>query len=198
MAIDDDGILRTLYLVRHTPVAVPSGTCYGRRDVALQAPVDVHAAWLRTMLPAEVAIFCSPLSRCRLLAEALCPRPIIDERLAEMDFGDWEMRRFDEIAREQIDAWSRDPFGFRPPGGESGAEVMARVQSALAGIMAQRASAVIVSHGGPLRGIHGTLLGLPMQRWLECQIEPGSLVVLRQKADQWRAEYMQCPEPAKS
>jgi alpha-ribazole phosphatase len=201
MAIDDDGISRALYLVRHTPVAVSSGTCYGRSDVALQAPVDEHAAWLRTMLPAELPVFCSPLSRCRLLAEALCPTPsaaIVDERLAEMDFGDWEMRRFDDIVREQIDAWSRDPFGFRPPGGECGAEVMARVQAALTGIMAQHASAVIVSHGGPLRGIHGTLLGLPMQRWLECRIEPGSLVVLRQEADQWRAQYTQCPEPAKS
>ncbi len=115
-----------------------------------------------------------------------------------MDFGDWEMRRFDDIApRGQIDAWSRDPFGIRPPGG-SGAPVMARVQAALAAIMARHSSAIIVSHGGPLRGIHGTLLGLAMQHWLEYQIEPGSLVVMCQGADQWRAEYMQCPEPEKS
>ncbi|MDB5815691.1 MAG: putative alpha-ribazole phosphatase [Rhodocyclales bacterium] len=201
MAIDDVGIKSALYLVRHTAVAVPGGTCYGRSDVALQAPVDRHAAWLRTMLPADVPVFCSPLSRCLVLAEALCPAPgapIVDGRLVEMDFGDWEMRRFDDIVREQIEAWSRDPFGFRPPGGECGREVMVRVQAALAGIMAKHASAVIVSHGGPLRGIHGTLLGLPMQHWLACKIEPGSLVVLRQGADQWHAEYIQCPESAKS
>lgn len=186
---------RRLYLIRHTAVAVPAGICYGRSDVGLRENVDRHAKWLGSLLPADLPVFSSPTSRCLLLATALEKgAPVIDVRLAEMDFGDWEMHRFDDLPRQQIDAWASDPLGFRPPNGETGSEVMARVQAALADITAAHGSAIVVSHGGPLRGIHGALLGLPREQWLGCSIEPGSLTVLREEGGKWSATYMQCPE----
>jgi alpha-ribazole phosphatase len=151
---------RRLFLLRHAPVALPEGICYGRSDVALRQPVAGHARILQTHLPPELAVFSSPLQRCRLLAEALHPAPQIDARLAEMDFGDWELRSWNEVPREGLDAWARDPLGYGMPGGESGEQVRARVLAALQDILAESAGDVlIISHGGPLRFVRAALLG---------------------------------------
>ena len=46
--------------------------------------------------------FPSPLTRARKLA-AYCgyPNPTLDDRLKEMNMGDWEMRLYDDIAKEE-------------------------------------------------------------------------------------------------
>ncbi|MEC5384528.1 alpha-ribazole phosphatase family protein [Uliginosibacterium sp. H3] len=183
---------RKIYLVRHAAVAVPAGVCYGRSDVALSGPVMPYASWLAAVLPQQLPVFASPLSRCLLLAQALATSPVIDPRLAEMDFGEWEMRRFDDIPRQQLDAWGADPLGFRAPGGESGNEVFARVLAALRDILDGGRDAIIVSHGGPLRAIRGSLLGLPREAWLGQVLAQGSLSVLREEGGRWLAEGVQC------
>ncbi|GAB4060441.1 histidine phosphatase family protein [Uliginosibacterium sediminicola] len=151
---------RRLFLLRHAPVALAEGICYGRSDVALRQPVAEHARAAQAHLPRELAVFSSPLQRCRLLAEALHPAPQIDARLAEMDFGDWELRSWNEVPREGLDAWARDPLGYSVAGGESGEQVRTRVLAALHEILAANAGDVlIVSHGGPLRFVRAALLG---------------------------------------
>jgi alpha-ribazole phosphatase len=177
-----------LYLVRHAAVAVPAGVCYGRSDVKLAEPVVELARSLSLVLPPVIPVFTSPLSRCLLLAQAICASPLVDARLAEMDFGAWEMRRFDDVPRAQIDAWAADPLGFRAPGGETGDEVILRAEMALVEILASGSDAIVVSHGGPLRAICGSLLDLPREAWLAQEIPLGSLTVLSREADRWRAE----------
>lgn len=188
---------RTLYLVRHAAVDVSPGSCYGRSDVALVEPVARHAQWLAAMLPREIAIFTSPLSRCLSLAQALATSHgalHVDARLAEMYFGEWEMQRYDAIPRAQIDAWAGDPLGFRTPGGESGDAVIARVEVALTDILALHTNALIVSHGGPLRIITGKLLGLAREHWLSQDIALASLTILREEGGIWQAETRRMPK----
>ncbi|PAS95978.1 MAG: hypothetical protein BSR46_16110 [Candidatus Dactylopiibacterium carminicum] len=157
----------TLYLVRHPPVAVPSGFCYGRSDVPLAAPVAPIAADLLTRLPPEFRVLSSPLSRCLQLAQALGDAQV-DADLMEIDFGRWEMRHWDTIGREALDAWAAAPLDYREHGGESVRQMAARTQAAL-----QRARAeatlplVIVSHAGPLRAMTGLLRDLPATEWLQ-------------------------------
>ena len=91
-----------LWLIRHSAVAVAPGTCYGATDVPLAQDAGTAAAVLRAHLPDEFELHSSPLSRCRLLAQALHRAPRSDARLAEMDFGQWEGRRFADIGREAI------------------------------------------------------------------------------------------------
>jgi alpha-ribazole phosphatase len=155
-----------LYLIRHPRPEVASGVCYGQLDVGLAEPVEAAAARLRPLLPADFDLHASPLSRARLLAEAL-GRPRLDTRLAEIHFGEWEGRRFAEIGAA-IDDWAKDPLGFRAPGGESPAEMAARVHAWLAELQAGAGGRpqVVVAHGGPLRAIAGRLLGLAPERWL--------------------------------
>lgn len=156
-----------LHLIRHPEVAVAPGTCYGASDVPLAAPLDAAVAHLRPLLPTDAALFASPLARARLLAEAL-GEPVIDERLREISFGDWELQTYEAIGKAALDRWADDPLDHRPPGGESASDMSARVLAFLNELQAERQgeAVVIVAHGGPLRVIAGHLLGLPPARWL--------------------------------
>ena len=67
-------------------------------------------------------VWSSPAVRCRGLAEAIAAVLRVplreDQRLWELDFGAWEGRPWETIAREDLDRWALDPLGFAPPGGD--------------------------------------------------------------------------------
>lgn len=155
-----------LHLIRHPRPDVPPGVCYGQADVGLAEDASDVAARLRPLLPVDYVLHASPLARARLLAEAL-GTPVLDARLKEIHFGDWELRSYADIGTA-IDAWADDPLGFRAPGGESARDMSARVLHWLDALRAAAPAApvVVVAHGGPLRAIAGHLLGLPPERWL--------------------------------
>ncbi|MEC5397910.1 alpha-ribazole phosphatase family protein [Uliginosibacterium sp. H1] len=176
----------SLLLLRHPPVAVGAGTCFGRSDVPLADDVAAAADRLRALLPSQVRIVSSPLARCRLLAEALGPCRL-DDRLMEMDFGDWEMRSFDAIGRDAIDLWAADPMHFRPPGGESVIDMARRVIAALQDALAGDSSPLLlVSHGGPIRAILGHLLQLPAELWQQQPVPHAALLRLEEQGGLWR------------
>lgn len=174
-----------LHLVRHLPVQVAAGTCYGRSDLPAAAPDDDAVQTLRAQLgePRHCRVFSSPSSRCAQLARRIAPHADalqLDPRLQEIDFGAWELRAFDDIGREAIEAWAAAPWDFVPPGGESAQAMSARVLAALRDIRVQPAAVtVIVAHGGPLRVILGQLLRLPRRDWLALAFEPGAVVSLQ-------------------
>ncbi|RTL32703.1 MAG: phosphoglycerate mutase, partial [Rhodocyclaceae bacterium] len=94
-----------LYLIRHPRPAVAPGICYGQTDLGLAESAADVAARLRPLLPADFALYASPLTRARLLAEAL-GTPRLEPRLKEIHFGEWEGRSYDDIGRAALDAWA--------------------------------------------------------------------------------------------
>ena len=167
-----------LYLIRHPRPAVAPGICYGQTDLGLAESADAVAERLRPLLPADYALFASPLARARLLAEAL-GTPRLDPRLKEIHFGDWEGRSYDDIGQAALDAWVAEPLDFAPPGGESPRRMADRTLDFLAGLRAAApAAAVVVAHGGPLRALAGELLGLPPERWLTLDFACGEVTRL--------------------
>lgn len=175
--------MTSLWLIRHPPVALPAGICYGVSDVPAIALTPDRIAAMRASLPVATRIVSSPLSRCRALACALArpdEPPILDARLREMDFGDWELQPFVHIERDLIDAWAAAPWDFLPPGGECAEDMRRRVLSALQEHLAHAPDALaLVAHGGPLRVIMGQLLRLPREQWLALPCDPGSLTRLQ-------------------
>jgi alpha-ribazole phosphatase len=144
-----------LILLRHTRPEGAEGMCYGRSDLPLAAGFDKETARLVRELPPFTHILSSPLSRCLLLAQALakaraCPLRI-DPRLAEMDFGRWEGMRWDAIARSELDAWAADLTGARPHGGETVAELAARVRAALTDALSGPQPVLVVCHAGVIK-----------------------------------------------
>lgn len=109
-------------LVRHTSVDVPKGVCYGRTDVPLNVSFPEEAEAVKQALAGHVfsKVYTSPLSRCVKLA-GYCGFgcAMKDDRLMEMNFGDWEMKRFDEIADPRLQEWYDDYFHVPASGGES-------------------------------------------------------------------------------
>ena len=157
---------RRIVLVRHQRTALPPGLCYGRLDAPLhpdaRAALPRLASSLARHRPAQV--WSSPATRCLLLARAVADAadaPLaVDDRLLELDFGAWEGLSWDAVPREALERWAADPLGFAPPGGESGAALLARV-AVLATTLRQAAGTqLVVSHGGPLRVLPALLTGL--------------------------------------
>jgi alpha-ribazole phosphatase len=158
-----------LYLIRHPKPDIDTGICYGRSDLGLAEDAVASAGILRPLLPADAPLFTSPLRRCLELARALHAEPMVDERLVEMHFGNWEMRRWTEIPRHEIDAWAADPVGYTPPGGESPLAMRARVAPLLRELPDL---AVVVAHGGVLRACVAELVGVA--NWYELHFDYGS------------------------
>ena len=72
-----------------------------------------------------------------------------------MDFGAWEGRPWDAIARAELDAWAADFMDARPHGGESVAMLAARTAAAIAAGRAAGGRTVVVTHAGPIRAALG-------------------------------------------
>lgn len=132
-----------LWLVRHALPQVAPGTCYGATDVpADPTATRTVAGRLAAGLPTHATVLHSTLQRCEQLAlnlQALRPdlTPIPEPRLREMDFGSWEGRAWDAIARSDIDAWTAAFASYRPGSGENLAEMLARVAAVLGTCMAE-------------------------------------------------------------
>jgi alpha-ribazole phosphatase len=173
-------------LVRHPKPSIAPGICYGRLDVGIEdgrgtpdhdardgprwlagfgqnAPDVVGRMAADPGLCGATRVWTSPARRCRGVAEAIARAlavPLtVDPRLQELDFGAWEGRPWDAIARADLDRWAVCPLRFAPPGGETGAELVARVGDFHAGL---RQDCVVVSHGGPLKVLAALLDGRPI------------------------------------
>jgi len=160
-----------LHLVRHPKPAIAPGICYGRLDISAENVAAV-AACLRDELPPGLPVWSSPLRRCRDLATLLHLVPLFDERLAEMNFGDWEGRPWDSIPRAEIDAWALDVAGYAPPGGESPLLLQQRALAFVAGLAVPEA--VIVTHAGVIRTLLAHWQGLPPGEWTQLEFAYGS------------------------
>ena len=180
-----------LFLIRHPAPAVPEGFCYGRSDIGLAEEAAAGAKKLRRLLPADIPLYTSPLARCRSVAERLCAAPIVDARLIEMDFGQWEMRRWDEIEKTALDAWVADIFHFAPPGGESAAAMLARSLDFLDALRQSDASAAaLLTHGGVLRVLFAHWLEVPPRRLSRLHFEFGAVSKVALGRKDLRVEYL--------
>ena len=151
-------------LVRHTSVDVPKGTCYGWTDVPVRDTFEQEAALTRQSLQQFVPfdkVYSSPLTRARKLA-AYCgyPDAVPDERLKEMNMGEWEMQLYDEIQDPHLQEWY-DNYLYQPTtGGESFKQQYQRVASFLDELKDKPYKRVaIFAHAGVLisAGLHAGL-----------------------------------------
>lgn len=167
-----------LYLIRHPPPDVAAGICYGATDLALAADPQASAAAIHAQLPASLPLFSSPLRRCLHLTQRLPMQPAtIDPRLAEMNFGAWEMRAWTDIGPAALDAWAADPLHYAPPGGESVSALRQRVLHFLAELASQRhAAAALVTHAGVMKVISGHTQNLPPAEWMQLRFAYGGVV----------------------
>lgn len=169
-----------IYLIRHTPVAVTESMCYGRSDVALASGWE--EAFGRTLgkLPesvvASATVYSSPASRCLALAERLHGSPIVDERLREFDFGEWELTPWTDIPRDDVAAWLANLEHHPAPGGETLRAVYERSSASFEEIRGlDHEHVVVLTHGGVIRCLIAHVLGLPLAHAVRLQVDYGSV-----------------------
>jgi alpha-ribazole phosphatase len=161
-----------LLLIRHgEPHADSRGRCYGTLDYGLSDLGRRQSAELARRLAgvALAGVVSSPRTRAQETARALGPITRTDERLRELDFGDLEGRRYEEIEHELPDLyrrWMAEPTRVRFPGGEGLEDLRRRTAEAVAEVVARSPGGTIavVTHAGVVRATLADALGLPSER----------------------------------
>ncbi len=164
------------YWLRHAPTGV-RGRFNGRGDVPALTPIGTVPD-----LPTGAVWLTSPLLRCRQTAAHLKPPADelrVVEAFVEQDFGDWEGRGYDDPAIRDHAAFWADPGRVAPPGGESFADVLARIRPAIAReIDGATGPIVCVSHAGVIRAALALALDLDANSALRFHIAPLSTTKL--------------------
>jgi probable phosphomutase (TIGR03848 family) len=136
------------------------------------------------------ALVCSPMLRCRStlepLAAALFLEPLIDERLAEVDYGEWTGRKMGELASEPL--WrvvQAHPSAAVFPGGEGLAQVQARAVAAvrdhdrrLAEQHGGDALWLACTHGDVIKAVIADAYGMHLDSFQRVNADPASISVI--------------------
>ena len=185
-----------LTLVRHTSLEIAPSICYGQSDVAVSANFENERLALQEKLAAYKfdAVYTSPLKRCHQLAQALCEDEMLshfrehimlDDRLKELHFGDWEMRSWDSIPRDAFDVWADDYANLAPPNGETFSQLHARAKSFVEDVSShsQGKNILVVTHGGLIRALIAEVLQMPLKRLFRLTIDHASITQLEFKGE---------------
>ncbi|MCX2732588.1 MSMEG_4193 family putative phosphomutase [Saccharopolyspora sp. NFXS83] len=187
--------MATLILLRHARSAANgSGVLAGRSPgVGLDSTGSSQVAGLGARL-GEVpvsSVVVSPLQRCaetvREFAASRGLVPVVDERLSEVDYGEWTGRKVSELTGESL--WSvvqQHPSAAVFPGGEGLAQVQARAVAAVrehdARVSAEfgpNAVWLACSHGDVIKSVLADALGVHLDGFQRIVVDPCSLSVVR-------------------
>lgn len=167
-----------LTIVRHGRTeANASGLLLGRRlDPGLDALGRRQAAALAAALPEIDRVVCSPLTRTRETADALAASVEVDERWAEVDYGELDGTPLADVPADLWARWRADT-SFAPPGGESLHELGLRVRAAAADLAddAAQRHVVVVTHVSPVKAALAWALGVGDEVAWRAFVAPASI-----------------------
>jgi broad specificity phosphatase PhoE len=156
----------------------------GRADLALskQGVADAEALANRIARSWKpVAVYTSPLQRCvvtgTVIANACGVKAMPLDGLMDIDYGNWQMRRHDEVKAEAPQAyrlWKTAPQRVRFPKGESLQDMAARTADVLRLILDRHVDdiVVLVGHDSVNRAILMQLLDQPMSAYWRLAQDP--------------------------
>ncbi|HZC26506.1 MAG TPA: histidine phosphatase family protein [Actinopolymorphaceae bacterium] len=193
--------MATLFLVRHGRTkANADGILAGwTPGVGLDEVGQGQAGTLATRFGTipVVGLVTSPLDRCRETAEVLTaadgrPDAVVDERLGEVRYGDWEGKPLKNLAKEPL--WKvvqQHPSGVTFPGA-GGEALRGMADRAVAAVREWDARIeeehgpdaiwVAVSHGDVIKAIVADALGVHLDQFQRIVIDPCSVCVVRYTA----------------
>lgn len=183
-----------IYLIRHTKTAAMPGLCYGQSDIELADSFAEEFVHLQEKLPRlapDCSVFSSPLTRCLQLAEKFSDNVTSDARLLELNFGDWEGLRFDDIEPDLLRHWADNFVHTAPPNGESFEDLYRRTGGFWQDLLQARTEQVlVVTHAGAIRALLARILTLPLANAFQLRINPGSLHKLQYLSDYTMIDYL--------
>ena len=194
----------TIYLLRHGDSRPDTVRRFiGRSDGPLNETGRSQAKfWRRELsrIPFD-RICCSDLQRsvetARIIGRRIKAPLTVLPGLAEIDLGRWDGLPISEIRRQFPRAYEQrgaDLAGYRPPGGESFADLSARVLPVFEGLLRPSAENILIAgHAGVNRVILCRLLGLPLANLFQLEQGYGCLNVLVFAAGSWVVRSVNIP-----
>lgn len=182
----------TIYLLRHGETEYHAQhRLLGRLDVGLNQRGHGQASRARDFFAGMslTAVYSSPLRRCRETArpaaEAHGLEVEIVPGLMEVDMGEWDGQLIEELFTQDNEAvakWMRSPSSVSIPGGEDFGAVRHRVLQATRQITSRHGGddrVLVVSHGGPIRGILCEALKMDLDDMFRLQIDLASVSAVK-------------------
>lgn len=171
-------VITRWWWLRHAPLAAPPGLIAGQADIPADLSDKDRLASAARRLPAGAIWITTPLCRSLDTASALGgTAPLPEPALMEQHFGDWQGLTHDAVWQQDQPAaqsfWD-DPAHARPPGGESFADLCARVADAVINLSGRHAGRdiVAVAHAGTIRAAIGQALDIPPAKLLVLAADP--------------------------
>ncbi|WP_426277027.1 alpha-ribazole phosphatase family protein [Chryseobacterium sp. S-02] len=168
-----------IHLIRHTAIENPDNLCYGFAEMSLRK--DYNDDFKRIQIDKDFdLVISSPSQRCQLLAKYFQLHYETDERIREMNFGDWELKKWSEIPEEEINPWYEDFINVKAKNGENLLEMQSRVSEFWNELISKKNinKALIVTHAGVIRLILQSILKFPLENMFNIRIEYGKKTVI--------------------
>ena len=179
-----------LFFLRHTSLKVEIDVFYGQTDLDVSDNFEEEVALIKKKIlnfnidTDSIKVYSSPLKRCIKLTNRLTENYIIDERIKEMNLGDWEMKKMNSIPEREKLEWENNLLSFKIPNGESNEEFLKRLKSFLEDIFKLNEDALIVCHAGSINGMLSLLTKEPFDKMVKNYwelIKHGSLSLIELK-----------------
>ncbi len=181
-----------LLLVRHGETEWNrTGRYQGNSDIKLSVIGLRQAERLRDRLSGQRldAVYSSDLKRAlrtaRIIASKHNLRVTLCKELRETDFGKLEGLTFDEIKRYYPE-WDGMDSNVSIPGGESLSNLASRTKLFVSRLVehCDDETILVVAHGGSLRVLVCTLLGIGIEHWWQIRFDSASLTIVEGYPDQ--------------
>ncbi len=166
-----------LILARHGRTAANAqGLLQGRMDLPLDEVGQEQARKIAVALASVDVVISSPLQRAMETAVALRKKIEIDDRWIEMDFGNLDGQRRQDIDPAIWIRLQRDVH-YQPEGGESLANMMLRVTPALDELLArsEHETIAVFTHVMPIKAAFSHVLHIGMETAPRTYLDQASL-----------------------
>ena len=162
-----------LFFLRHTSLNVEIDVFYGQTDLDVSDKFEEEVELIQKKIKNfnidtnSIKVYSSPLKRCIKLTNKLTENYIVDERIKEMNLGDWEMKKMSSISKKEKLDWENNLLSFKIPNGESNNEFLKRLKSFLEDIFKFNEDALIVCHAGSINGMLSLLTKEPFDKMVK-------------------------------
>ncbi|WCN38295.1 histidine phosphatase family protein [Aneurinibacillus uraniidurans] len=190
--------------MRHGETKENRERCYlGHYDAPLSARGRQQVEAAAELLAGQTItrIYTSDLLRCVETAVGIAAArgvvPIHTSGLRELDFGEWDCKTYDEIMNddpERVKSWYNNPYITAPPNGETLLMLGDRVDRFLCTLsldMQADETALLVSHGGPIRWFQATwMTDQAAPFWQMPGVEPAGFFAVSYNGERWIVENL--------
>ena len=187
------------FFLRHTSLNIDPDVFYGQTDLDVSSSFENEVKGILKKIKTEeinikkIKIYSSPLKRCIKLAKKISSDFEVDERLKELNLGDWEMKKMSSIPKKLKDEWENDLMNFKIPNGETNQMFLKRLNGFLDSVKKEKQDCLIVSHAGSINGMLSNLTRLSFNKLVKNyweKISHGSLSLVEGEREKFEIKFI--------